>query len=319
MVGACARRGPRARRSILGSALLVFPKPPVTASLPGERSLMGRVVGAATVVVVLLVLAFVLFLNANTEVREAELRAETSSEVVSVAIELQTRVVQLQNSLRGLVLTGEGAFLADYRSARSSVGVGVEALRRAEESEYEYESEAGRLRGEEAPELTAALVAIEAYRDRFAPIAARSARAGVSRSRQAQLTRKGRRRVSVAIARLGTFVDIREVAQLSLEAVGGYQVLTASSGREGLETARSELPDAILLDWMMPDMDGPTTFEHLRGEAGIRDIPVVMLTAKVQAAERRALADLGVSAVLSKPFEPMQLANQVRQALGWGP
>ena len=111
--------------------------------------------------------------------------------------------------------------------------------------------------------------------------------------------------------------DIREVAQLSLEAVGGYEVLTAASGREGLDTARSEQPDAILLDWMMPDMDGPDTFEQLRSDASIRDIPVVMLTAKVQAADRLRLADLGVNAVLSKPFEPMELANQVGRALGW--
>jgi len=111
--------------------------------------------------------------------------------------------------------------------------------------------------------------------------------------------------------------DIREVAQVSLEAVGGYEVLTAASGREGLETARAEQPDAILLDWMMPDMDGPATFEELRGDATIRDIPVVMLTAKVQAADRRRLAELGVSAVLPKPFEPMKLAEQVADALGW--
>lgn len=111
--------------------------------------------------------------------------------------------------------------------------------------------------------------------------------------------------------------DIREVAQVSLEAVGGYEVLTAASGREGLETARVEQPDAILLDWMMPDMDGPATFEELRGDACIRDIPVVMLTAKVQAADRRRLADLGVRAVLPKPFEPMKLAEQVADALGW--
>jgi CheY-like chemotaxis protein len=113
--------------------------------------------------------------------------------------------------------------------------------------------------------------------------------------------------------------DIREVAQLSLEMTAGWDVRTASSGAQALERARAERPDAILLDVMMPGMDGPTTFAALQADEATRDIPVILLTAKVQAADRRRFEDLGVAAVLSKPFDPMELAGQVAAALGWAP
>ena len=111
--------------------------------------------------------------------------------------------------------------------------------------------------------------------------------------------------------------DIREVAQLSLEISSGWEVLTAASGREGLATAEAQQPDAILLDVMMPDMDGPTTFEKLQNNPSTKNIPVIFLTAKVQAAEQRRYAQLGVTAVLTKPFDPVMLANQIAAALGW--
>ncbi|HET6231858.1 MAG TPA: response regulator [Longimicrobiaceae bacterium] len=111
--------------------------------------------------------------------------------------------------------------------------------------------------------------------------------------------------------------DIREVAQLSLEMVGGWEVLTASSGAEALRRAAEERPDAILLDVMMPGMDGPTTFQQLRGDPATAAIPVILLTAKVQPADRRRFVDLGVAGVLAKPFDPMELAAQVSEALGW--
>lgn len=111
--------------------------------------------------------------------------------------------------------------------------------------------------------------------------------------------------------------DIREVAQLCLETVGGWDVITAGSGREGLVTAETEQPDAILLDVMMPEMDGPTTFQKLQANPQTSHIPVLLLTAKVQAAEQRRFAELGVTAVLVKPFDPLMLANQVAQALNW--
>lgn len=111
--------------------------------------------------------------------------------------------------------------------------------------------------------------------------------------------------------------DIREVAQLCLETVGGWEVITAASGTEGLEKAASQTPDAILLDVMMPDMDGPTTFKKLQANLSTQNIPVILLTAKVQASERRRFAELGVKAVFVKPFDPMTLADQLAEALHW--
>jgi CheY-like chemotaxis protein len=111
--------------------------------------------------------------------------------------------------------------------------------------------------------------------------------------------------------------DIREVAALSLESVAGWEVVTANSGAQGLIRAASEKPDAILLDVMMPGMDGPTTFRELRKNPVTASIPVLLLTAKVQGADQRRFADLGVLAVLFKPFDPMELANQMSKVLGW--
>ncbi|MDQ6670300.1 MAG: response regulator [Chloroflexota bacterium] len=111
--------------------------------------------------------------------------------------------------------------------------------------------------------------------------------------------------------------DIREVAQVSLELVGGYEVLTASSGRDGLQRARDDQPDAILLDVMMPDMDGPATLAALRADPRTRDIPVIFLTARTYSAERHRLAQLGAAAILTKPFDPLKLAGDLAEALKW--
>lgn len=111
---------------------------------------------------------------------------------------------------------------------------------------------------------------------------------------------------------------IREIAATSLEIVGGWTVVTAGSGAEALLKAENESPDAILLDVMMPEMDGPSVFKALRNREETRSIPVILLTAKVQAAEREQFSDLGVDAVLAKPFDPMTLHQEVAAALGWG-
>jgi CheY-like chemotaxis protein len=111
---------------------------------------------------------------------------------------------------------------------------------------------------------------------------------------------------------------IREIAAVSLEAVGGHEVVTAQSGDEALARASTEPLDAILLDVMMPGLDGPATVARLQADPGTRDIGVVLLTAKVQATERTALARLpGVAGVIGKPFDPMTLAEQVSAILGW--
>jgi CheY-like chemotaxis protein len=111
--------------------------------------------------------------------------------------------------------------------------------------------------------------------------------------------------------------DIREVAQISLEVTAGWKVLTASSGCEGLKIASEAKPDAILLDVMMPDLDGPSTFQKLQADPAIRHIPVVLLTAKLQPADQKRFAELGVAGVLAKPFDPLELAGQVRDTLHW--
>jgi CheY-like chemotaxis protein len=111
--------------------------------------------------------------------------------------------------------------------------------------------------------------------------------------------------------------DIREVGQLALEVGSDWRVLAAASGAQGLDQARAERPDAILLDVMMPGMDGPTTLAHLRDDPATRDIPVVFLTAKVRTSDREWLTSLGATAVLAKPFDPVSLADQVADALGW--
>jgi CheY-like chemotaxis protein len=110
---------------------------------------------------------------------------------------------------------------------------------------------------------------------------------------------------------------IREVAKMSLELVAGWEVATAGSGPEGLERARESRPEGILLDVMMPGMDGPATLSALREDAAIAETPVIFLTAKVQAAERTRFAEMDVAGLIAKPFDPMKLASQVSDLLGW--
>ena len=113
--------------------------------------------------------------------------------------------------------------------------------------------------------------------------------------------------------------DIREVASLTLEATAGWEVITASSGASGIRAALAEQPEAILMDVMMPEMDGPTTFRELQKNPLTAKIPVILLTAKVQGVDQRRFADLGVAAVLFKPFDPMTLAAQIAAVLRWDP
>ncbi|MBB6142769.1 CheY-like chemotaxis protein [Silvibacterium bohemicum] len=111
--------------------------------------------------------------------------------------------------------------------------------------------------------------------------------------------------------------DIREVAALTLEMVAGWDVVSANSGSNGIERAQEASPDAILLDVMMPGMDGPTTFQELQKIPETAKIPVILLTAKVQGADQKRFAELGVAAILFKPFDPLTLAKQMSDALGW--
>lgn len=111
--------------------------------------------------------------------------------------------------------------------------------------------------------------------------------------------------------------DIREVAQLSLEIAASWNVLAADSGENAISVAGTEQPDAILLDVMMPNLDGPSTYARLQADAATRDIPVIFLTAKVQATDRERFTELGVQGIIAKPFDPLELANEVSRLLGW--
>jgi CheY-like chemotaxis protein len=112
--------------------------------------------------------------------------------------------------------------------------------------------------------------------------------------------------------------DIRRISRLALERVGGMQVRDAASGIEGIAKAIAETPDAILLDVMMPEHDGPETLGLLRADPRTARIPVIFLTAKAMASEVERLRALGANGVLTKPFDPMSLAASVRAILGIG-
>lgn len=110
---------------------------------------------------------------------------------------------------------------------------------------------------------------------------------------------------------------IREVVQLGIEIEAGWQVAIASSGLEGINLAENQQPDAILLDVMMPDMDGISTLSNLKANAKTRSIPVIFLTAKTQTTEKNNLQSLGVVDVITKPFNSMTLASQIAKILDW--
>lgn len=106
--------------------------------------------------------------------------------------------------------------------------------------------------------------------------------------------------------------DIQTVARIALETVGGFVVRICSSGAEALEAFAQFKPDCVLLDVMMPGMDGPATLKALRALPGAAHIPVIFMTAKVQASEVSRYRALGALGVIAKPFDPMTLANAVR-------
>jgi len=108
--------------------------------------------------------------------------------------------------------------------------------------------------------------------------------------------------------------DIQAVAKIALEAVGGFELKTCSSGDEAIAAAAAFAPDLLLLDVMMPGMDGPTTLAELRKLPGLENTPVIFMTAKVQPQEVEHFKSLGAVEVIAKPFDPMGLADQVREA-----
>lgn len=111
--------------------------------------------------------------------------------------------------------------------------------------------------------------------------------------------------------------SIQIVVQFGLELSAGWSVMTASSGPEGIARAQVEQPDMILLDVMMPEMDGLATFQELQQYPETRSIPIIFLTAKAQASEKRLFSNTGVNGIITKPFNALELADQIRKVLDW--
>ena len=105
--------------------------------------------------------------------------------------------------------------------------------------------------------------------------------------------------------------DIREIALLALETVGGFSVESCGSGDEALEKAPGFMPDLFLMDIMMPGMDGPATLVELRKMPEFADTPVIFMTAKAQAQEVVRFKELGAIDVITKPFDPITLSDQI--------
>jgi len=105
--------------------------------------------------------------------------------------------------------------------------------------------------------------------------------------------------------------DIQKMVQLSLKFQGGHQVSVVSNGRDGLVKAAAELPDLILLDVMMPEMDGYEACRLLKSQRSTQNIPVVFLSARAQQSEIQRGQALGAIGYLVKPFDPMTLSSQL--------
>ncbi|XWK91288.1 MAG: response regulator [Phormidium sp.] len=111
--------------------------------------------------------------------------------------------------------------------------------------------------------------------------------------------------------------DVREVVQGCLEDVAGWDVVPAASGAEGLAKVRVDRPDAIVLDVMMPGMDGFSFLRELRTRPEGRSIPVILLTAKVNPTDPQVLFELSIKGIIAKPFDPFMLTEQIADFLGW--
>ena len=105
--------------------------------------------------------------------------------------------------------------------------------------------------------------------------------------------------------------EVREITCLALELMGGWTVMSADQGAVALELAHDHKPQVVLLDVMMPEMDGPTTFLKLQENSRTRHIPVVLLTAKAQVGEDQCWDGLDIAGVISKPFNPTTLSEEV--------
>lgn len=110
---------------------------------------------------------------------------------------------------------------------------------------------------------------------------------------------------------------VREVVQLCLETLGGWNILTASSGQEGLERASADKPDAIILDIMMPEMSGLDFLGCLNADSTLKSIPVILLTARADLIESDKPLPFKTAGAIAKPFDPRTLHLQIATLLGW--
>ncbi|MEM6614784.1 MAG: response regulator [Cyanobacteria bacterium P01_C01_bin.72] len=109
--------------------------------------------------------------------------------------------------------------------------------------------------------------------------------------------------------------DVKDIAQMGLEMAADWQVMTASSGKEGLTLAESNQPEVILLDLMMPEWDGKETLKQLKANLNTTKIPVILMTAKTQSAISSELVALDLAGVITKPFRPLELPEQIIEIL----
>lgn len=107
--------------------------------------------------------------------------------------------------------------------------------------------------------------------------------------------------------------DIRDIAKLVLENVGGFEVCVVEGGQQALDTIESFCPDMILLDAMMPGMDGPATYAEIRKTDTFKETPIAFLTAKLMENDIAAFLAMGAVGVIAKPFDPMTLSEQVKE------
>lgn len=107
--------------------------------------------------------------------------------------------------------------------------------------------------------------------------------------------------------------DVQTVVELTVQAMSEYQIRICDNGKKLLECVDEYNPDLILLDVMMPEMDGPTTFKHLQLKESTKDIPVIFMTAKAQVQEVEIFKETGVLGVITKPFDPMNLCDEIRE------
>ncbi len=111
--------------------------------------------------------------------------------------------------------------------------------------------------------------------------------------------------------------SIRQATQAPLELLAGWKTLLAGSGREGLALAQEKQPDAILLDVLMPEMDGIMTLKHLQSLPATQSIPVILFTSQPSRVIHQTFAGLPITGIIHKPFDVTELIQQIRTFLNW--